>query len=284
MFHPIRLWLLALIVLAHPGLAEVGGARLAAEDAESLETLFSRAADDTDAVVPLLEAASKRLIDLPAERAAALAVRLEPFSRRAFLGHERLDDMADIGLVLHRVAPGESASGIARRYHITVDLIALLNKGFAPSSLQAGSLLKVLDLRDESLELVVGCSSFRMLVWRDGILVMTFPVGLGAAAHPTPLGTTSVVACVRNPEWRDPDTGKVYRPDAPGNVLGGYWIGFAPGPGDDFHGIGIHGYTAESPDGWLGKQGSHGCVRMQQRDISALFALVRPGTRVAIRP
>jgi lipoprotein-anchoring transpeptidase ErfK/SrfK len=113
---------------------------------------------------------------------------------------------------------------------------------------------------------------------------MTFPVGLGAPGHPTPIGATSVVSCVRNPEWRDPDTGKVFKPDAPGNVLGGYWIGFAPGPGDAFRGIGIHGYTAEAPEGWLGKAGSHGCVRMQQRDISALFALVRPGTAMSIRP
>jgi lipoprotein-anchoring transpeptidase ErfK/SrfK len=249
-----------------------------------LDDLFARAASDPDAVVPLLEAASQRLIELPAARAAALSVRLEPFCRRAFFSSERLDDMADIGLIMHQVAPGESALGIARRYHITVDLLAHLNQGFSAKNLQAGTRLKILDLEDEPLELVVGCAQFRLLAWRDGVLVMSCAVGLGAAAHPTPQGTTTVACCVRDPEWRDPDSGKVFRPGAAGNVLGGYWIGFAAGPDGEFRGIGIHGFTAEAPEGWIGRAGSHGCVRLRQNDIAALFSLASPGIHVAIRP
>jgi lipoprotein-anchoring transpeptidase ErfK/SrfK len=254
------------------------------DEPADLEAMIARAASDPDAVVPLLEAASQRLIELPAARAAALSVRLEPFCRRAFLSSERLDDMADLGLVMHQVAPGESASAIARRFHVTVDLLARLNQGFSAKELKAGTRLKVLDLEDEPLELVVGCAEFRLLAWRDGVLVMSFPVGLGAAAHPTPLGDTSVAVCVRDPEWRDPDSGKVYRPGAAGNVLGGYWIGFAPGPEGAFRGIGIHGFTAAAPEGWLGRPGSHGCVRLRQPDIAALFSLASPGIHVAIRP
>jgi lipoprotein-anchoring transpeptidase ErfK/SrfK len=260
------------------------GAAAGSDEPADLETMIARAGDDPDAVVPLLEAASERLITLPPARAAALSVRLEPFCRRAFLSSERLDDMADIGLVMHRVAPGETAAGIARRYHVTIDLLARLNQGFSAKNLQSGTRLKVLDLEDEPLELVVGCAEFRLLAWRDGVLVMSFPVGLGAAAHPTPQGATAVASCVRNPEWRDPDSGKVYQPGAAGNVLGGYWIGFAPGPEGAFRGIGIHGFTAEAPEGWLGRNGSHGCVRLRQGDIAALFSLVSPGTAVAIRP
>ena len=272
------------ILLLPLSLLLCAGAALAAGAGDELEAQFARAADDADAVVPLLEAASTRIAALPAEQAAALAIRLEPYCRSAFWSSERLDDMADIGLHLHRIAPGETAIGIARRYRISIDLIAQLNHGFSARALQAGSLLKILDLSDEPLELVVGCSTFRMLVWRDGVLVLSVPVGLGAAGHPTPLGSTTVASCVRNPEWRDPDSGRVYKPNAPGNVLGGYWIGFTPGPDALFRGIGIHGFTGDSPDNWLGKQGSHGCVRLQQGDISTLFAFVRPGTRVAIRP
>lgn len=256
----------------------------AAEEAGELEAMIARASDDPDTVVPLLEAASERLIALPAARAAALSVRLEPFCRRAFLSSERLDDMADIGLIMHQVAPGESASGIAKRYRISVDLLARLNHGFSAKDLKAGTKLKVLDLDDEPLELVVGCAEFRLLAWRDGVLVMSFPVGLGAAAHPTPLGTTTVASCVRNPEWRDPDSGKIFPPGAAGNVLGGFWIGLAAGPEATFRGIGIHGFTAAAPEDWLGQRGSHGCVRLRQADVAALFSLVAPGTQVAIRP
>jgi len=254
------------------------------EEPAELEAMIARAAADPDAVVPLLEAASARLIELPAARAAALSVRLEPFCRRAFLSSERLDDMADLGLVMHQVANGETALGIAKRYHVTVDLLARLNQGFAAGNLQAGTRLKVLDLEDEALELVVGCAEFRLLAWRDGVLVMSWPVGLGAAGHPTPLGSTTVANCVRDPEWRDPDSGKVYRPGAAGNVLGGYWIGFSAGPDGVFRGIGIHGFTAAAPEGWLGRGGSHGCVRLRQPDIAALFSLASPGIHVAIRP
>ncbi len=276
--------LLALCLCAAAVAAAAAAPAAAADPAVDLEALFARANDDPDAVVPLLEAASERLIALPAARAAALSVRLEPFCRRAFLSSERLDDMADIGLVMHQVAGGETAAGIARRYHVSVDLLARLNPGFSARGLQAGTLLKVLDLEDEPLELVVGSAEFRLLAWRDGVLVMSVPVGLGGPGHATPLGTTTIASCVRDPEWRDPDSGTVYRPGAAGNVLGGYWIGFAPGPDGAFRGIGIHGFTAAAPEGWLGRNGSHGCVRLRQGDISALFSLASPGIHVAIRP
>ena len=100
---------------------------------------------------------------------------------------------------------------------------------------------------------------------------------------PPPLGVSAIWQCVRNPEWRDPDTKKVFKPTEPGNVLGGYWIAVKPGDDGHFKGIGLHGYTAEKPERWLGKPGSHGCVRLVQDDIAALFALVRPGMKVTVR-
>jgi lipoprotein-anchoring transpeptidase ErfK/SrfK len=89
--------------------------------------------------------------------------------------------------------------------------------------------------------------------------------------------------CVRNPEWRDPDSGKIFKPNDPGNILGGYWIGFEHGPTAHFKGIGVHGFTAESSDMWLEKNGSHGCIRLIQDDIAWAFTLIRPGMRVTIR-
>ena len=107
--------------------------------------------------------------------------------------------------------------------------------------------------------------------------------GLGRDSSPTPLGATTVRQCARNPEWRNPDTGKILKPDDPENILGGYWIGFEPRADKQFKGIGIHGFTGADPEQWLEKNGSHGCVRLVQEDIALVFALVRPGITVTIR-
>jgi lipoprotein-anchoring transpeptidase ErfK/SrfK len=249
-----------------------------------LDELFARADDDPAAVAPLIIAVSERIAAAPADEGAALAARAAPFCRRAFFSPERLPGMDALGLQLHRVAAGETPVAIARRYHTTADLLGRLNAGFTPKALRVGQRLKVFDLAAAPLELVVGRAQFRLLVWRGAVLIGSYPVGLGAAGHPTPLGDTTVAMCVRDPEWRDPDTGRIYKPGDPGNVLGGYWIGFAHGGAGTFRGIGIHGYTAERAAAWLGKPGSHGCVRMLQADVAAVFALVRPGVRVSIRP
>lgn len=260
------------------------GACAAGTASDALDAQFANAEDDPAAVVPLIIAASQRIAASSADEGADLAARLAPFCRRAFFSPERLPGMSALGLELHRVAAGETPTAIARRYHTTADLLARLNAGFSPRKLAVGQRLKVFDLAAAPLELVVGRSAFRLLVWRGATLIASFAVGLGSDAHPTPLGSTSVAICVRNPEWRDPDTRHVYPPGDPGNVLGGYWIGFAHGPNAPFRGIGIHGYTAERPAAWLGKPGSHGCVRMVQDDVALVFSLVRPGVRVSIRP
>jgi hypothetical protein len=72
MSHVPHLLLLGLLVLAAAAQGGGAGPRLSADEAGDIETLFSRAGDDPDAVVPLLVAGSKHLISLPADRAAAI--------------------------------------------------------------------------------------------------------------------------------------------------------------------------------------------------------------------
>lgn len=250
--------------------------------AEDFDGLFAAAARD-DGLVPLIERVSAAIPHLPPGDALALADRAQPFCRRLFFAANEAEDARRVGLVRHLIAKGEHTTGIARRYNTTIDHIVRLNKGLKPSRIEVDDELTVLDLASTPLELVVLRSSFRLLLWRGPTLVGCFKVGLGAEASPTPLGPTEVWQCVRNPEWRDPDTKKVFKPTEPGNVLGGYWIAFKPGDDRRFKGIGIHGYTAEKPERWLGQPGSHGCVRMVQDDIAAVFAVVRPGMKVVVR-
>ena len=54
------------------------------------------------------------------------------------------------------------------------------------------------------------------------ILLASYPVGIGKADRATPLGRTTFRQAVLDPEWTHPDTGVVYGPFDPDNVLGGF--------------------------------------------------------------
>jgi len=57
------------------------------------------------------------------------------------------------------------------------------------------------------------------------------------------------------------------------NPLGPRWIGL------DVKGFGIHG--TNRPDS-IGKNASHGCIRLRNRDIEDLFARVKVGDHVSL--
>jgi lipoprotein-anchoring transpeptidase ErfK/SrfK len=249
---------------------------------EDLDARFD-AAENANDLVPLIESVSALLPTLPADQARILTDRVAPYCQRLFWSPSTAMGRERCGLISHIVAAGDTPIAIAKKYHTTVEMIARLNEKFAPTRLSIGQTLTVLDLASQPLELAVSRSSFRLMAWRGPLLVGSFHCGLGRVQSPTPLGTSSITQCVRNPEWRDPDSGKIFKPNDPGNVLGGYWIGFDHGADLRFKGIGIHGFTAQSPDEWLGKNGSHGCVRLVQEDIAMIFALVRPGNKVTVR-
>ncbi|WP_448572469.1 L,D-transpeptidase, partial [Trichothermofontia sp.] len=65
-------------------------------------------------------------------------------------------------------------------------------------------------------------------------------------------------------------------PPGPDNPLGPRWIGFWT-DGKNF--IGFHGTPNES---LIGQAVSHGCVRMRNQDIQALYAQVEMGTPVVV--
>lgn len=117
--------------------------------------------------------------------------------------------------------------------------------------------------------------SRRLQLWYGMRLVRTFPIAVGTASYPTPLGTHRVVSKVRHPTWNPPSSpwaaGLGPVPPGPANPLGTRWIGTsAPG-------IGIHG----TPAPWtVGTAASHGCIRMYMGDVEWLFERVRIGTPV----
>jgi lipoprotein-anchoring transpeptidase ErfK/SrfK len=80
---------------------------------------------------------------------------------------------------------------------------------------------------------------------------------------------------VKDPAWQHPWNGKIF-PPGPNNPLGVRWIGFWT---DGKNTIGFHGTPNERV---MGQAVSHGCVRMRNPDVVALFELVKVGTTVVV--
>ena len=115
------------------------------------------------------------------------------------------------------------------------------------------------------------------------VLMAYVPIGVGASETPTPTGRTRITKRVLDPQWTHPVTKQVFAPDDPGNLLGGYWVALDP-EGIGKQGIGLHGYTGDTPQAWLEKRSSNGCVRLLQPDMDRLFHLALEGTSLPSPP
>jgi L,D-transpeptidase ErfK/SrfK len=111
-----------------------------------------------------------------------------------------------------------------------------------------------------------------------GRTVETFPIGIGSDNGMTPIGATTVVRKEPNPTWYPPPSIRAEEPDLPAVVR--------PGPDDPLGKFAVHlGWTnflihgTNKPDG-VGRNVSHGCIRMYPEDIDRLFHEVTVGTRV----
>jgi lipoprotein-anchoring transpeptidase ErfK/SrfK len=112
----------------------------------------------------------------------------------------------------------------------------------------------------------------RKLAVMDGeTVVATFPVAVGAAESPSPVGEFRIVSRVSNPTYYHPGT---VIPSGKSNPVGTRWLGL------NLKGYGIHGTNAPQ---LVGKAASHGCVRLRNRDVEQLFSMLHVGDAVEIR-
>ena len=127
-------------------------------------------------------------------------------------------------------------------------------------------------------KIVIDKSKFRLRAYRDGKLVLTFPIAIGQARYPSPTGTFVVTEKLRNPTWIPPNSpwakGLEPIPPGAGNPLGTRWIGTsAPA-------VGIHGTPSNNS---IGTAASHGCIRMHVKDVEKLFEYVDVGETVVFK-
>lgn len=115
----------------------------------------------------------------------------------------------------------------------------------------------------------ISTTAHRLRLYKAGRLVATFPAATGTGGTPTPLGSfflTELLAPT-NPGYGP----YAYGLSAFSNVL----TSFGGGPGQ----IGLHGTSDVAS---IGRSSSHGCIRLNNGDITALAKLLPLGTPVHI--
>lgn len=126
------------------------------------------------------------------------------------------------------------------------------------------------------VRLVVDLSDAKVYSYWGEQELASYPVAVGQPGWETPTGSFKVLRKQRNPIWRQPITGDLI-PTGPDNPLGDRWIGFWS---DEHHQIGFHGTNDED---LVGKPISHGCLRMRNADIQALYEQIQVGTPILVR-
>lgn len=170
----------------------------------------------------------------------------------------------------------------AERFRISPQALRQLNKGKNPE--KPGEVLTVPNVTDISAPggaALVEVSQSRLQVVakdREGKVLAVYPASIGSEHDPLPIGQWKINGVARNPVfhynpklfWDAHPTDTAARiPSGPNNPVGVVWIDLSK------EHYGIHG-TPE-PSG-IGRQQSHGCIRLTNWDAMELAAMVKPGT------
>jgi len=118
-------------------------------------------------------------------------------------------------------------------------------------------------------QIVVSFPDRKLALLEDDRVIKIYDVAVGAPVSPSPSGEFQIVQRLERPTYYKP--GVVIGPGVE-NPLGTRWIGLS------VKGLGIHG--TNRPDS-VGKNASHGCIRLRNRDVEDLFARVKVGDRVS---
>lgn len=107
--------------------------------------------------------------------------------------------------------------------------------------------------------IIVDLSERRLYLLDGNTVVRGFPVAIGKMLTKTPTGEFTIVNKQPNP----------------GGPFGAYWMGLSRPH------YGIHGNNDPAS---IGRDVSHGCIRMYNEDVVELAGIVPIQTRVTIRP
>jgi L,D-transpeptidase ErfK/SrfK len=118
--------------------------------------------------------------------------------------------------------------------------------------------------------IVVSIPDRKLAVLEDDRVVKIYQTAVGAPKSPSPVGSFTIVTQIPEPTWYT--KGRIV-PPGKANPLGTRWLGLSK------KGYGIHGTNAP---GSIGRNASHGCIRMRNRDVEELFEMVAAGDAVEL--
>ncbi|HQA07685.1 MAG TPA: peptidoglycan-binding protein [Syntrophomonadaceae bacterium] len=112
---------------------------------------------------------------------------------------------------------------------------------------------------NKRIMIVIDVAKLNLTVLENDKAIVTYPVAVGKASTPTPLGEWKIIH--KSVNW--------------GNGFGTRWMGLnVP--------WGIYGIHGTNKPGSIGSYASHGCIRMFNRDVEKLYPLIPWGTTVRI--
>ena len=130
-----------------------------------------------------------------------------------------------------------------------------------------------IDKKEDSIQarrIIISLQDRKLALLEGTKVIKIWDTAVGAESTPSPSGNFTIMNRLEKPTYYRP--GKVV-PAGPKNPLGTRWIGL------NLKSYGIHGTNAPNS---IGKNASHGCIRMRNRDIEELFELVQKGDVVEI--
>lgn len=122
-------------------------------------------------------------------------------------------------------------------------------------------MIKLHLLGDDFLTLWIDVSvkKRQLKLYNASVLLKTYPIAVGKILTPTPTGNYIIIN-------KEVD---------PGGPFGALWMGLSKPH------YGIHGTNDPSS---IGKEVSHGCIRMHNKDVLELSSMVPTSTNVYIHP
>lgn len=116
--------------------------------------------------------------------------------------------------------------------------------------------------------LVINKTKRILTLYENKKILKKYPIAIGNPPVLTPDGKFTIVSKVINPAWGGGGYAKPVKGGIPANPLGYRWLGLSYKSGDD---LGIHGNNSPYS---IGKNVSHGCIRMINSDVEQLFEIV----------
>ncbi|WP_197414354.1 L,D-transpeptidase family protein [Lacimicrobium alkaliphilum] len=186
------------------------------------------------------------------------------------------------------VTEGQTLADIAEQYSLGFNELVAANSGLDPWIPKPGSQVTLpaqTILPEHRSGVVINLAEYRLYYFPPMTnKVITYPVGIGRIGWDTPVTKTRVTGKNKDPWWRVPQSVRqehrkqgrelpeMVRPGKD-NPLGGYAIN-----------LGLPGYLLHGTNkGFgIGTRVSHGCIRLRNTDIEALYQQLPEGTEVSI--